>query len=165
MWTVIKFNKKNFHLMKRELMERNIGITNFYQPLIKVQEKKGTKCGYKEFSLLGNYIFCFNQNFANENFIYSLKNIRGIEYILNGYQSSQIEIRKFINKCKNSQNKEGFLSYKFYDLVLNKKYQFTTGPLANSIFQIINIKKNKIDVAVNSLKISLYKNQFNFKTI
>ena len=165
MGAIIKFKKKNFQLMKRELIKRNSGKTNFYQPLIKVQKKKGVKSSFKEFPILGNYIFCFNQNFANENFIYSLKNIKGMEYILNGYRSSQIEIKKFINKCKNSQNNEGFLSYKFYDLVLNKKYQFTTGPLTNSIFQLINIEKNKIDVAVNSFKISLYKKQLNFKTI
>ena len=40
MWAIIKFKKKNFHSMKRELIERNSGKTNFYQPLIKVQKKR-----------------------------------------------------------------------------------------------------------------------------
>ena len=57
MWAIIKFKKKNFHSMKRELIERNSGKTNFYQPLIKVQKKKGAKSSFKEFPLLGNYIF------------------------------------------------------------------------------------------------------------
>ena len=164
MWAIIKFNKKNFNLMKKELIARNDSLTSFYQPLIKVQKQNKNKLFFKELPLLGNYIFCYNKNFSNQNFITSLKNIKGIEYILKGYIASQVDIKKFIERCKQSQNNEGFLSYKFYDLVINKNYRLTTGPFTNSIFQIISIQKNKIDLAVNNFKISLKKNKLNLKT-
>ena len=164
MWTIIKFNKKNLNLMKQGLIARNNSLTSFYQPLIKIQKKNKDKLFFQELPLLGNYIFCYNKNFSDQNFISSLKNIKGIKYILRGYISSQLDIKKFIKRCKQSQNKDGFLSYKFYDLVINKKYRLTTGPFTNSIFQIISIQKNKIDLAVNNFKISLKKNNFNFKT-
>ena len=75
MWAIIKFNKKNFNLMKKELIARNNSLTSFYQPVIKVQKQNKNKLFFKELPLLGNYIFCYNINFSDQNFILSLKNI------------------------------------------------------------------------------------------
>ena len=88
MWAIIKFNKKNFNLMKKELIARNDSLTSFYQPLIKVQKQNKNKLFFKELPLLGNYIFCYNKNFSNQNFITSLKYIKGIEEHIQLYLSN-----------------------------------------------------------------------------
>lgn len=165
MWAIIKYNKKNFNLMKNDFFSRSIGLVRFYQPKIKIKKNEKNKINFKEISILGNYIFCFNKNFSNDNFIQSLKNIKGLDYILAGYKFSQNEINDFINRCKASHNDEGFISSKFYDLILNKKYKFTNGPFTDMIFNLVKIEKKKVEVVINDLKISLDKNNFNFKSI
>ena len=60
---------------------------------------------------------------------------------------------------------EGFISSKFYDLILNKKYKFTSGPFTDMIFNLVKIEKKKVEVVINDLRISLDKNNFNFKSI
>tara|TARA_B100000886_G_C20423286_1_gene492611 strand:+ start:2539 stop:3036 length:498 start_codon:yes stop_codon:yes gene_type:complete len=165
MWAIIKYNKKNFNLMKNDFLSRSIGLVRFYQPKMKIKKNDKNKINFKEISILGNYIFCFNKNFSNDNFIQSLNNIKGLDYILAGCKFSQNEINDFINKCKASHNDEGFISSKFYDLILNKKYKFTSGPFTDMIFNLVKIEKKKVEVVINDLKISLDKNNFNFKSI
>ena len=70
---------------------------------------------------------------------------KGLKYFLYGYLESQNEIIDFIKKCKNAENKNGFLTKDFYDLEINKTYKLNSGPFANKILKLIEIqKKNKI---------------------
>ena len=69
-------------------------------------------------------------------------------------------IMDFINKCKDSENKDGFLSYKFYNLKLNKPYKFFSGPFTNKIFKIIELQKNKIHILMGNLKTTVKKEDF-----
>ena len=48
------------------------------------------------------------------------------------------EIKEFIKKCRKSENENGFISADFFDIEINKKYKFNSGPLLNLIFQLID---------------------------
>ena len=57
------------------------------------------------------YFFIFISNaLINPNILNYLKFVRGVKYFLNGFDKSQVEIKNFIYKCKDSENKDGYLS-------------------------------------------------------
>ena len=45
---------------------------------------------------------------------------------------------------------------------LNKKYQFSSGPFTNKIFQIISLQKNKINILLGNVRTSVKKEDFIF---
>ena len=63
---------------------------------------------YKEFDLLGDYLFCYHTSFIQKGLMDQLKFTKGVKYLLNGSISSQKEIKKFIYKCKSLENKRLF---------------------------------------------------------
>ena len=67
---------------------------------------KNNKLLNKEFNLLGEYFLCFHKDFIKSETINKLKFSRGLKYFLFGFQHSQNEIKNFINKCKNSEDKK-----------------------------------------------------------
>ena len=147
---VIKI-KSNAHAFKEEL-KKKLNKFQVYNPkiLVQINNKKTNQ----SISLLGDYIFCFHEDFKNNKIIDHLKFTKGIKYFLNGHSESQEEIRKFIDKCKKLENDKGFISNSLFDLNLKSFYKFKSGLLANKIFQLIEIQKNKIKVLVNGIKIT-----------
>ena len=47
-----------------------------------------------------------------------------LKYILKGFNQSQKEICSFIEKCKLSEDSDGYISEQFYDLKINSDYKF-----------------------------------------
>ena len=47
----------------------------------------------------------------------------------------------------------------------NSDYQFFSGPFANSIFKIVELQKNKINVVIGNLKTTIKKKEFLFQPI
>ena len=82
--------------------------------------------------------------------------------ILNGFIKSQNQIDEFIKKCKALENEKGHLSQNFYQLNLNTNYKFVSGPFAETIFKIVSLQKNKIDILMGNLKTSIKKGKFLF---
>ena len=154
MWTVIKIKSNAHGTVKEELKKKLNKEFQVYNPKILVQINNKKKPINKSISLLGDYIFCFHEDFKNNKIIDHLKFTKGIKYFLNGHSESQEEIRKFIDKCKKLENDKGFISNSLFDLNLKSFYKFKSGLLANKIFQLIEIKKNKIKVLVNGIKIT-----------
>ena len=111
---------------------------------------KNNKLIYKEFNLLGDYLFCFHKSFNNFSTINKLKFTKGLKYFLTGFVQSQEEIKKFIEKCKESENEEGYLSQNFFELYVNSKYQFSSGPFTEMIFKVVELQKNKINITIVS---------------
>ena len=62
MWTILKFEKKNFHNLKNDIIKRVGKDTKFYTPKLLIKIKKNNKLYNKEFTLLGDYMFCFHNN-------------------------------------------------------------------------------------------------------
>ena len=68
-------------------------------------------------------------------------------------------------RCRKSENKEGYLTNKFYNLYKNSKFKFNSGLFSNFVFEIINLQKNKINLLLGNLKITTEKDKFIFKSI
>jgi len=165
MWVVLKFEKNSLEFLKKELREKFGKDCAIYNPKFFIQKCINNKRIYKEFNLLGDYLFCFHKNFNNQNFINNLKFTRGLKHLLNGHVYSQNEIIKFIRKCKDSESKTGYLTQNFYELYVNSKYQFTSGPFTEMIFKIINLQKNKINILLGNIKTTIKKNEFLFNPL
>lgn len=165
MWTILKFDKKNINLLKKDFI-LNVGNNlKFYLPKIKVQKRISKKIKNYEFNLLGNYIFCYHKKFEDEKFVDSLKYTKGLKYFVKGYKLSQNEINNFIQKCKKFENDDGFLSSNFFDLIINKKYKFISGPFNNLVFNLINFEKSRLDILIGNIKTSFKNKHISFKPI
>ena len=133
-----------------------------YSPKLSIKKYKNNKLINQEFNLLGNYLFCFHKSFKNQHTINRLKFSKGLKYFLGGFIQSQDEITKFIKKCKDFENKEGYLSESFFELYINSKYKFSSGPFVEMIFKIIDLQKNKINILLGNVKTTIKKNEFLF---
>ena len=162
MWAIIKIDKKKINLFKKDLNDKFGGETEIYRPQLLIEKFRKNKLQKKEFDLLGDYLFCYHKNFINDVYIRQLKFTRGVKYFLNGFVSSQKEIKKFINKCKNLENKNGYIKQSIYRLEMNEYYKFSSGPFTDKIFKIIELQKNKINISMGNLKTKINKRKFLF---
>ena len=165
MWTIIKLDKKKINFLKEDLKKKMGRSSIFYSPKIRIQKFKKNKLINKEFDILGNYIFCFYENFDKENILNYLKFCRGLKYFLNGFVQSQKEIENFINNCKSLEDKQGFLSNSFFKPKINYNYKFSSGPFTDKIFKIIALQKNKIDILMGNIKTTINRKKYLFKPI
>ena len=81
---------------------------------------------------------------------------------MNGFNEFQLDIKKFIDKCKKLENDKGYISETLFDLNLNSFYKFNSGPFVNKIFKIINFEKNKIKILAGNLKTTINKREYLF---
>ena len=116
MWTIIKFDKKKLSLLKRDLQEKLGSDFKIYYPKLTFRKYKNNKMIKKDFDILGDYLFCFHKNFSDSRALSKLKFTKGLKYFLTGFINSQEEIKKFINKCKESEDKDGYLSQDFFEI-------------------------------------------------
>ena len=151
MWVVIKTENNCGGIIKNS-MEANLGekIT-FYTPKIKIQKFKKNKIILKKINLLGNYMFCYNEKFADTKILDHLKFTRGLKYFLNGFQNTQDDIENFITKCRKLENSSGAINQNFFDLEINKLYKFCDGPFCQKIFKLISQEKNNIKILIGSI--------------
>jgi len=162
MWTVIKIDKKKIKLLEQDFLEKLGDNFIIYRPKLSINKYKKNKLINKEYYLLGDYIFCFHKDFQNSNTIDKLKYSRGLKYFLLGFVQSQNQLEKFIDKCKNSENKNGFLSVNFLKLTVNSKYKFVSGPFTEKIFQIINLQKDRINILMGNIKTTIKRQEYLF---
>ena len=159
MWAILKIDRKKFSVLKKDLKDKLGADTIFYNPKLLIQKYKNNKLINKEFNLLGDYLFCFHTDLNNAKTKSQLKFVRGLKYLLDGFIHSQNEIKDFIYTCKSSEN-AGYLSTNFLNLDKNKQYKFASGPFVDTIFKIINLQKNKIDILMGNFKTTINKKKF-----
>ncbi len=162
MWTILKFDKKRINFLKKDFTKKLGKDFVIYSPKLSIQKYKNNKLVNREFNLLGDYLLCFHKDFQYSETINKLKFSRGLKYFLTGFLQSQKEIETFVSRCKNSESKDGYLSHNFYQLHINSKYKFVSGPFVEKIFKIINFQKNKIDILMGNLKTTIKKEEFLF---
>ncbi len=160
MWAILKINPKQIQLLQNDFEKKINEKIKFYIPKTQLESFISNKKKTIQYSVLGDYIFCFSLKFINKNVIISLKYSKGLKYFLNGFENSQSEINKFIKICKNSENENGFLTQNFFKVEINKYYKFLNGPFVSQIFQILEIQKKQM-----SLKIGQFKSYINRKDI
>lgn len=165
MWTIIKYEKKIFETLKKELKKKIDSKVEFYRPKILLQKYIRNKLINKEFDILGDYIFCYHHNFEHSKNIAHCKYVKGIKYFLTGHQESQKEIKLFIENCKKNEDQKGYLNINFYQLNLNKKYKFLNGLFVEKIFNITSIQKEKIGIAIGNIKTNIKFNKYLFRPI
>lgn len=165
MWAIIKIDKKKLEFLKKDFLKMLGNEVEIYNPKLLLQKYKNNKLLNKELNLMGDYSFCFHKDLIKKETVYKLKYSRGLKYFLTGCIESQNEIISFIEKCKRSENKDGYLTQSFFQLNINNDYKFTSGPFVEKIFKIINIQKNKIDIFMGNLKTSIQRKEFLFKPI
>ena len=165
MWTVVKFDKKNLALLKRDLTTKLGKDFEIYIPKLRIQKYKNNKLINKEFNLLGDYLFCFHKNLEYKKTINSLQFVKGLKYFLEGFIEAQRDLESFISKCKEAENTEGYLSRDFFDLEVNKKYKFSSGPFTDGIFKIINLQKNRIKILMGNITTTIKKKDFLFTPV
>ena len=152
MWAVIKFEKKKLIFLKKELKEKLGSDCQFYVPKIMFKKFLKKKLIKKEINVLGDYLFCFHTSLSDKNSMNKLYYTRGLKNILTGFKQSQNDIVNFIEKCKNFEDKDGYISKQFFNLKFNKNYKFYSGPFSNLIFKIMEMQKNKIKVLMGNFK-------------
>ena len=119
----------------------------------------------KELYLLDDYIFCYHSKFnRNQNFNL-IKFSRGLKNIFLDSAFYQKEIKDFINKCKNSENNEGYISEEFYGYKLNINYKFIAGFLSGKLFKIIEIQKNKLKILLDDHKVLINKKELLYQPV
>ena len=162
MWTIIKFDRKKLSFLKKDFKQKLGDNFKIYIPKFFFHNYKNNKLVKKEFNLLGDYLFCYHDNFSNNEDLSKLKYARGLKYFLNGFKKSQTEIVKFISRCKDAEDNTGYLSKNFYQLHKNSKYRFATGPFTKMIFEIMDLHKNEIDIFMGNIKTTIRKKDFLF---
>ena len=164
MWVVAKYDKKKTNFFIEDLKKKLKDEVVIYNPRVKIEKFFKKKLISKEFNILGDYIFCFNPKLENQKILDNLQFTKGLKYFLSGFYKSQKEIKEFIKKCKKSENKNGFISADFFDIELNKKYKFNSGPLFNLIFQVVEIQKTKFKILMSD-KIATIKKGFLYSSL
>ena len=128
-----------------------------YNPKFKTNLRVKNKFITSELTLLGDYFLKCHHRFNNPSIINSLKFTKGLKDFIKGYKFSQKDIQDFIKRCRKSENEEGYLTNKFYNLYKNSKFKFNSGLFSNFTFKIMNLQKNKINLLLGNLKITTEK--------
>ncbi len=165
MWIILRYKKNNFQFLINVLKEKFQNDLEIYNPKFKTNLRVKNRLITNELTLLGDYFFCYHKEFNNPNIINSLKFTKGLKDFIQGYKFSQKDIQDFIKRCRKSENDEGYLTNKFYNLYKNTKFKFNSGLFSNFVFEIINLQKNKINLLLGNLKITTEKEKFIFKSI
>jgi hypothetical protein len=165
MWTVLKFDKKYLELLKQDLKISFGKNCLVYNPILQIQKYKNKKTINKKINLLGDYIFCYDESFTDQSCLNRLKFLKGLKYILSGYESSQLEIKNFITKCKEIEDKNGYISQSMFEALVDHRYKFLSGPFTDQIFKIINLQKNKIKILLGEIKTTIDKRDFLYNPV
>ena len=165
MWTVLKIDKKNLAFLKNDFFKKLGKDVKFYMPKLQLKKFIRKKIYIKESFVLGDYMLCFHKDFSKKSVLTSLKYCKGLKYFLMDFFNSQKEIEKFISKCKENEDENGFLKSTFFDFKNNESYEFISGPFTNMIFSIINENKLSIKALLGNYRIMVSKKENLFRPV
>lgn len=155
MWIVAKIKNKEIGLLKNSFKNLLGSIPEFYMPKISIEKIVKNKILKFDNFILGDYIFIKHKNFENIDVMSSIRYLKGLDYILPFVKSSQEEISSFILKCKDNENELGYLTQNFFNLIINEKFNFNSGPFVKFIGEILELQKNRIRVLVGNYTVSI----------
>ena len=165
MWIIAKIDKKKISFLKKDLYKKLGHDVKFYSPKIKLRQILKGKIQIKEKFLLGDYLLCFHKGFSNKSIIVSLKYCKGLKYFLTDFFHSQYEIEKFIDKCKENEDENGFIKSSFFDFATIKKFEFISGPFNNMIFNVLRENKLSIKASMGNFNITVSKEENFFRPV
>ena len=103
-----------------------------------------------EASLLNNYLFCYHDSFKEKLSAERLKYCRGLIQVLDGWIYNQNNLLQFIKLCKESADKKGFLTQKFFNILDIKRAKFISGPFTDMLFYIISKTKKNLKISIEN---------------
>ena len=165
MWAVLKIDKKNISLLKRDLLTKLGSEVKFYVPKLKLKKFLKRKIFVKESFLLGDYLLCFHKDFSKRSVLTSLKYCKGLKYFLTTFLNNQKEIENFIKKCKKNEDENGFIRSTFFDFSHEKNFEFISGPFTNMIFKILHENKMSIKASIGKYNITVSKEENLFRPV
>ena len=130
----------------------------YYFPKIKYNQIIKRQFKIVKKSVLEDYFICFHPQFKNTNVLNILKFTRGLKCILEGFQNSQNEISRFINRCKKFEDEKGYLKQDFFNKDNFVRGKFISGPFTDLVFDILSREANKIEILIGKYKTTLTKN-------
>ena len=154
MWIIIKLKQNQFHTLKQEFKKKLEIEPNFFFPKLKLQKIKKNKLISYVSPLLGDYIFCFHPKFSNENILRNVNYLKGVKFLLNGFRNYQKDIPNFINRCRSSEDENGYIKQTFFNFVAIDRIKFLSGPFTNIIFKIMKRQKDSMKVSDGNVNIS-----------
>lgn len=165
MWAIIKIDKKKFFTLKNEFFLKLGKDVKFYMPKIKIKKYLKSKIFITDNYLLGDYLLCFHEDLKKSSIITSLQYCKGLKYFLSNFKFSQNEIEKFINTCKENEDKDGYIKQTFFNFKNKDKYEFISGPFTNFIFSIFRENKFFIEAFIGKYKINVSKKDNLFRPV
>ena len=163
MWIIIKFKQNQFYTLKQEFKKKLEIEPNFFFPKLKLQKIKKNKLISYVSPLLGDYIFCFHPKFSNENILRNVNYLKGVKFLLNGFRNYQKDIPNFINRCRSSEDENGYIKQTFFNFVAIDKIKFLSGPFTNIIFKIMKRQKDSMKVSDGNVNISFSAERYLFE--
>ena len=163
MWIIIKFKQNQFYTLKQEFKKKLEIEPNFFFPKLKLQKIKKNKLISYVSPLLGDYIFCFHPKFSNENILRNVNYLKGVKFLLNGFRNYQKDIPNFINRCRSSEDENGYIKQTFFNFVAIDKIKFLSGPFTNIIFKIMKRQKDSMKVSDGNVNISFSTERYLFE--
>ena len=77
----------------------------------------------------------------------------------------KIKLKKFISKCKDNEDENGYVKSTFFEIKKSNKYEFISGPFTNMIFNIIEDNKLSIKGIIGNYKVTVSKDQNLFRSV
>lgn len=158
MWIVVNYKTKEINILKKNLKKKLGNAPDYFIPKIEYQKSIGNKFKTFQKNLLEGYLICFDKKFRQRNIINDLKFMKGLNYLLNGYENNQDEILSFVKKCKKFQNREGYLTQEFFEESNFNKGKFVSGPFTNLIFDVLSKNSKKTEILIGKYKTTISKN-------
>tara|TARA_B100001996_G_scaffold380219_1_gene367305 strand:+ start:818 stop:1315 length:498 start_codon:yes stop_codon:yes gene_type:complete len=165
MWTIIKYKNSNINYLKKDLIEKLGKEVIIYIPKIKYEKINKNKILSFEHKVLGDYLFVYHSKLKNMRNINLIKYCRGLKRIIDGFYNSQREITNFIDKCKNNEDSNGFITKNFFKILIDKKYKFLSGPFTGMICKIVEYENNKIKLLLGKYSTTVSKDKYLFETV
>ncbi len=165
MWAVLKIDKKNISLLKRDLLSKLGSEVKFYMPKLKLKKFLKRKIFVKESFLLGDYLLCFHEDFSKRSVLTSLKYCKGLKYFITSFLNNQKEIENFIEKCRKNEDENGFIRSTFFEFNNTKNFEFISGPFTNMIFRILHENKLNIRGSLGKYNVTVSKEENLFRPV
>jgi len=161
MWVVAKYKPKEIQTLKNSFFAVLGEMPEFYIPKFKYEKYLNNKLKVYKKNILDNYLICKHNKFSDHKIIKKLKNSKGLNYFLDGFEFNQVELNNFVNICKSSEDSFGFLSQSFFDVTEKTKAKFVSGPFTQMVFEIIENKGKKLKILLNNMNLTISKNSRN----
>ena len=105
MWIVVKFKPKEYEILKDSISKIIGEMPEIYNPKVKLEKYVNNKLKVYKKYILNNYLICKHDKFNNHSLINLLRNSRGLNYFLEGFEYNQKELENFVKYCKSNSIK------------------------------------------------------------